>query len=63
MNKSVIAFDDLVNAIPSTLNEASVAATFCLDTFVVELSILDSPDPVGVSVAVILSEFFFRSVN
>ena len=46
--------EDLVRDIPSTVKVASVPAIFCFDAFVVVLSILDRPDPEGLSVAVTL---------
>ena len=55
----MILFVDLVIEIPSTLKDASVPATFCLDPFVDVLSIEDKPDPEGLSVAVLLRHFFY----
>ena len=52
-------FDDLVNEIPSTVKAASVPASFCLEPFVDVLSIVDNPDPDGLSVAVTLKAFSF----
>ena len=56
-------FEDLVNEIPSTVKEASAAANFCFEALVVVLSIFDNPDPVGLSVAVILNAFSFPSLD
>ena len=56
-----ISLDDLVNDIPSTVKEASAPASFCFDPFVVVLSMVESPDPDGLSVAVILNAFSFPS--
>ena len=53
----MILFVVLVNAIPSTLIDASAPAIVCLDPLVEELSILDNPDPDGLSVAVTLKAF------
>ena len=55
--------DDLVSEIPSTVKDASVAATFCYDELVVELSIMERPDPEGLSVAVTLRAFSFPSCD
>ena len=54
--------EDLVRDIPSTVKAASVPAIFCFDAFVVVLSILDRPDPEGLSVAVTLIAFSFPSL-
>ena len=56
-NKSSIVLVVLVRDIPSTLIAASEPAIFCLVPFVVVLSILDKPDPTGLSVAVTLRAF------
>ena len=48
---------------PSTVKEASVPATFCFDPFVDVLSIVDNPDPDGLSVAVTLNAFSFPSCD
>ena len=58
-----MVFEDLVNEIPSTVKAASVPASFCLEPFVVVLSIVDKPDPDGLSVAVTLSAFSFPSCD
>ena len=56
-------FDDRVSVIPSTTNDASAPAIFCLDELVVELSIEDRPEPEGLSVAVIRNAFSLPSLD
>ena len=48
---------------PSTVKDASVPATFCFEPFVDVLSIVDKPEPDGLSVAVILNAFSFPSCD
>ena len=52
-----------VREIPSTTRLALAPATFCFEAFVVVLSMLDSPDPEGFSVAVILNAFSLPSLD
>ena len=63
VRKSVISFEERVNVIPSTTIVASIPAIFCLDEFVEELSMLDNPEPDGLSVAVIRKAFSLPSFD
>ena len=58
-----MTFDVLDKVIPSTIIDAFEPAIFCLDEFVVELSIDDKPEPDGLSVAVIRNAFSFPSLD